>query len=181
MSNYPETDLQVWGFLLLPVFCVLILACQMGTAFHDNMKKLQILGFYIVKRMIIQLKKEKVRCFQRSTCQTYSRLFWARNLEIYSKSKNVHVKIVSKAHAYISLCCTSNMCSSQVVFFHEPALPQDCESHDGFWMLMQVQAISAIYISMVCWVPNVPLKFCCQSGSKALCAPCFEGLFIIFI
>lgn len=55
-----------------------------------------------------------------------------RNLNIYSKSKNVHVKIVSKSHTYISLCCMANPCSLQFEFFQESALPHDCESHDGF-------------------------------------------------
>lgn len=113
--------------------------------------------------MVILMKKKKVKCFQRATCQIYSRLLWRRNLEIYSKSKNVNVKIVSKSHTYVSLCCIASTYSLQFEFFHEPALPQGCESRDGLWFLMHDQAISAIYISIVCWVPNMPLKFCFQS------------------
>lgn len=130
-EQLPRNRLASLGVLSLPVF-LLVLACNMGSGFHNNMKEmLQTLGFYIFKRMIILMKKEKVRCFQRSTCQMYSRLFWGQNLEIDSKSKNIHVKIVSKGHTYVSLCCIANLCSLQFEFFHEPALPRDSESLMG--------------------------------------------------
>lgn len=182
MINYPETDLQVWGFLLLLVFCLFNLCLQDKPWFSwQNEKKLQILGFCIFKRMIIQMKKEKVSWSSKDPRQVYSRLFWARNLEIYSKSKNVHVKMVSKGHTYISLCCKANTCSLQLEFFHEAALPHDCESQDGFWFLMHDQ-LSQPFTFLLGSKHTFEILLsvlCC--GNKTHRAPCFEGLFIIFI
>lgn len=79
----------------------------MASGFHNNIKTVTNISF-VTSNLYFQKdnssdKKGKSQMFpnQRSRCQAYTTLFWESNLEIYSKSKDVNVKIVSKGHAYV--------------------------------------------------------------------------------